>query len=51
MTKQKTTKSGNIEVLADKLGIKKENLEYGLKKDPKTVEDAIKQAAAFMGVK
>ena len=50
MTKQKT-KSGNIEELAEKLGIKKENLEYGLKKDPKTVEDAIKQAAAFMGVK
>ena len=41
----------NIEALAEKLGIKKENLDYGLKKDKKKVEDTIRKAAKFMEVK
>jgi len=44
-------KESNIETLADKLGIKKENLEFGLKKDKKKVEETIIAAAKFMGVK
>jgi len=52
MTNKKITKSsGNIYDLAEKLGIKKENLEYGLKKDKNKVESAIMKAAEFMGVK
>ena len=47
----KKTNEPNIETLAEKLGIKKENLDFGLKKDKKKVEDTIKAAAKFMGVK
>jgi len=42
--------SSNIEELAQKLGIKKENLEAGLKQDKKKTEDAINKAAKFMGL-
>ena len=44
-------KVSSIEVLAEKLGIKKENLDFGLKKDKKRVEETIQKAAKFMGVK
>ena len=36
-----------IQEMADDIGIKKENLEEGLKKDKKNVEEAIKKAYAF----
>jgi len=41
----------NIEDLAEKLGIKKENLDAGLKADKAKIEDAVKKAAEFMGLK
>lgn len=38
----------NIHEMAEELGIKKENLEFGLKsKDSKKVEEGIKKAYAF----
>ena len=40
-----------IEDLAEKLGIKKENLEFGLKTDKERITKAIQEAAKFMGVK
>ena len=48
--KKEINKSVGIEELAEKLGIKKENLDFGLKKDRKQVEEAVKKAAKFMGV-
>ncbi len=36
-----------IQEMADDIGIKKENLEEGLKKEKKNVEEAIKKAYAF----
>ena len=33
--------------MAEKLGIKKENLDLGMKKNPKGMEDMIKKAYAF----
>ena len=48
--KQIAKKESNIESLAEKLGIKKENLEFGLKKDKAKTEETIKKAAKFMGV-
>jgi len=44
------SKSSDIEVLAEKLGIKKENLEFGLKEDKAKTEDGIMKAAKFMGM-
>lgn len=37
----------DIHEMAEKLGIKKENLELGLKKSKKDVEDAIEKAYKF----
>ena len=51
MAKQKTKKqSEDIFKLGEKLGIKKENLEFGLKKDKAKMEAMIKKAAEHMGV-
>ena len=36
--------------LAEKLGIKKENAEFGLKEKPKETEKSILDAAKFMGL-
>jgi len=47
---KKTTTKKSIEELAEELGIKKENLEVGLKTDKKKVEDSINKAAKFMGL-
>ena len=44
-------KESKIEDLAEKLGIKKENLEYGLKTNKEKITKAIQEAAKFMGVK
>ncbi len=41
----------NISFLAEKMGIKKENLEYGLKKNKEQLEKSILNAAKFMGLK
>jgi len=41
----------DIEEMAKELGIKDENLKFGLKKDAKNVEDAIKKAHAFLNKK
>ena len=49
MVKNKTN-SSNIEDLATKLGIKKENLDVGLKEDKSKTEENIKKAAKFMGL-
>jgi len=43
MAKQK-----DIYKLAEELNLKKENVESGMKKDPKKTEEAIKKAHAFM---
>jgi len=43
MTKEKL----DVYEKAEKLGIKKENLEMGLKKDKKGMEDAINKAYTF----
>ena len=40
-------KKNDINDMAEELGIKKENLEAGLKKDTKKTEDMIKKAYAF----
>jgi len=50
MAKKTIESKSNIEELAEKLGIKKENLEVGLKEDKKKTEDAINDAAKFMGL-
>lgn len=36
-----------VQEMADKLGIKKENLKLGLEKDAKAMEDAVKKAYEF----
>lgn len=50
MAKKTIVSKSNIEELAEKLGIKKENLDAGLKEDKKKTEDAINAAAKFMGM-
>jgi len=40
-----------VKEMAEELGIKKENLELGLKKDKSNVEEAIKKAHDFMNKK
>ena len=37
--------------LGEKIGLKKENIELGLKEKPKEIEKAIVDGAKFMGVK
>ena len=52
MAKKIIKKNDNkIEEFALKLGIKKENLEKGLKVDKKKTEEMIHKAAKFMGMK
>lgn len=50
MAKKTEKQSDDVYVLAEQLGIKKENLEVGLKQDKKKTEETIKRAAKFMGL-
>ena len=44
-------KKDKLAELANKLGIKKENFEFGMKDKPKETEKSILDAAKFMGIK
>ena len=41
-------KEKDIYAMAEELGIKKENLEFGMKHDAKKTEEGIKKAYSFM---
>ena len=46
MAKDKT-----VQEMADELGLKKENVDFGLKKDNKSTSEAIRKAYAFKNKK